>query len=64
MESNLPDPSGQRVIILAGRYAGKEGVCLGRATGGSEWMVSPDSTNEILPMVFDQDFGILVTRDN
>jgi hypothetical protein len=64
MVEKLPDPSGQRVIILAGRYSGQEGVCLGRATGDSQWMVSPDNTNEILPMVFDKDFGILISRKN
>lgn len=63
MVEKLPDPSGQRVIILAGQYAGQEGVCLGSATGSSKWMVSPDGTNEILPMEFDREFGILVTRD-
>lgn len=64
MVEKLPDPSGQRVIILAGRYAGQEGVCLGPVPGGSKWMVSPDSTNEIVAMEFDREFGILVTRDN
>ena len=62
MVEKLPDPSGQRVIILAGRFAGQEGVCLGRATGGSKWMVSPDSTNEIVAMEFDREFGILGIR--
>ncbi len=64
MESSLPDPSGQRVIILAGPYAGNEGVCLGRTEDGSAWMVSPDRTTEIIPMVFDKEFGILVMGDN
>lgn len=64
MVERLPDPSGHRVIILSGRYAGQEGVCLGQATGGSQWMVSPDSTSEILPMEFDRDFGILIAGDN
>jgi hypothetical protein len=64
MENDLPDPSGQRVIILAGTYDGYEGVCLGRAEDGSAWMVSPDGTNEIIKMVFDKDFGILMSRDN
>lgn len=64
MESNLPNPTGQRVIILAGPYAGHEGVCLGRTSDGSGWMVSPDCTNEIIPMVLDREFGILLTRNN
>ena len=64
MEGKLPDPSGHRVIILAGRCAGQEGVCLGPATAGSQWMVSPDGSNEIIAMDFDREFGILVTQDN
>lgn len=64
MENDLPDPTGQRVIILAGRYDGCEGVCLGRAADGSGWMVSPDGTNEIVRMEFDKEFGILLRRDN
>ncbi len=65
MPSNqLPDPNGHRVIILTGSYAGQEGVCLGKSEDGSKWMVSPDSTNDILQMVFDQDFGILINRNN
>ena len=64
MVEKLPDPSGRRVIILDGRYAGQEGVCLGPATGGLKWMVSPDETNGIVAMEFDREFGILVTRDN
>jgi hypothetical protein len=64
MENKLPDPTGQRVIILAGPYDGHEGVCLGRAGDGTGWMVSPDGTNEIIRMEFDKEFGILQTRDN
>lgn len=64
MEGKLPDPSGHRVIILSGGYAGQEGVCLGPATGGSQWMISPDESNEIVAMEFDREFGILVTGDN
>lgn len=64
MNEQLPDPTGRRVIILDGQYAGHEGVCLGKSEDGSKWMVSPDSSNDILPMEFDQDFGILITHDN
>lgn len=60
----LPNPTGQRVIILAGQYLGNEGVCLGRSADGSKWMVSPDNSNEIIPLVFDMEFGILVSMDN
>lgn len=62
MVEKLPDPSGHRVIILSGRYAGQEGVCLGRSSGGSQWMVSPDETDEVIAMEFDKDFGILITN--
>lgn len=65
MPSNqLPDPTGHRVIILHGTFSGHEGVCLGKAPDDSRWMVSPDNSNDILPMVLDQDFGILITNDN
>lgn len=63
MTNQLPDPSGCRVIILEGQYAGQEGVCLGPASEGVKWMVSPDSSNEIVPLIFEEEFGILVVRD-
>ncbi len=62
MVEKLPDPSGKRVIILAGLYVGQEGVCLGPSSSGLHWMVSPDGTNEIIAMEFDRDFGILGIR--
>lgn len=64
MSNRLPDPSGCRVIIVEGEYAGQEGVCLGPASDSTKWMVSPDSTNEIVPLIFEKEFGILVSRDN
>lgn len=60
----LPNPTGQRVIILAGQYLGSEGVCLGRSTDGIRWMISPDNSDEITPLIFDTEFGILVSMDN
>jgi hypothetical protein len=60
----LPNPTGKRVIILVGPYSGTEGVCLGLSADGTKWMVSPDSSNEIIPMVFDTEFGILNLMDN
>ena len=62
MTNQLSDPSGHRVIIIAGTYAGHEGICLGRSAVGTKWMVSPDDSNDILPLIFDQDFGILIER--
>lgn len=62
MINQLPDPSGRRVIILEGQYAGQEGICLGPESDGAKWMVSPDNSNEIVPLAFDDEFGILVAR--
>lgn len=59
-----PDPSGHRVIILAGAYAGHEGVCLGPSTEVAKWMVSPDNSDQVVPLLFDEEFGILVTEGN
>lgn len=60
----LPNPTGQRVIVLAGPYAGNEGVCLGPSDDGAKWMVSPDNTDQIVPLKFESEFGILVVKDN
>lgn len=57
------DPSGHSVIILAGKFAGQEGACLGPVPDGSgRWAVSPDSSNEILSLEFPGEFGIVVNR--
>lgn len=60
----LPDPTGHRVIILAGSYDGKEGICLGQSADGKKWMVSPDETSDIVSLSFDSEFGILISSDN
>ncbi len=31
---------------------------------GTKWMVSPDNSNEIIPLIFDSEFGILDALDN
>lgn len=56
-----PDPSGKIVLITAGMFAGGEGVCLGRApdTKGL-WAVSPVSSDRILNLRFDEEFGVLL----
>ena len=59
-----PDPTGKRVIILAGKHSGEEGVCLGLSADGTKWMVSPDNSNKIIPMIFDSEFGILNSMDH
>lgn len=51
---------GARVLILTGRFKGEEGICLGRASAGDLWAVSPDCSSEILSLAFEKDFGLLV----
>ena len=50
---------GARILITSGAYRGYEGVCLGKSDNGT-WAVSPDGTNEILSLVFEKDFALLV----
>ena len=52
--------SGKRVLILVEPYAGQEGICLGKSHDGIRWAISPDSSNEILQLIFEQEFGILI----
>ena len=49
-----------RVLILTGVWTGHEAVCLGRAADGVRYAVSPDGSDQILQLVFEQDFGLLV----
>jgi hypothetical protein len=51
---------GARVLIRTGEFKGDEGVCLGAATSPGLWAISPDGSNEILSLVFEKDFGLLV----
>ena len=51
---------GARVLILTGQFKGQEGVCLGKGSADNLWAVSPDSTYEVLSLVFEKDFGLLV----
>lgn len=60
MASRAPNLSGCRVLILAEPHAGQEGICLGPADKDGSWFVSPDSSNEILRLEFERDFGLLV----
>jgi hypothetical protein len=50
---------GARVLILTGDFQGHEGVCLGQAADGL-WAISPDDSDEILSLVFEKDFGLVV----
>ena len=51
---------GARVLILTGRFKGEEGVCLGEADQSGLWAISPDDSDQILSLVFEKDFGLLV----
>lgn len=56
-----PDPlDGHRILILAGKHAGEEGICLGRIAGTNRWAVSPDSSTAILELRFEDEFAILL----
>jgi hypothetical protein len=56
-----PDPTGKTVLITGGEFAGEEGVCLGRATGTAGlWSVSAHSSNRIVNLRFDVEFGVLL----
>ena len=48
-----------RVLILSGEFKGEEGICLGQ-DGNDRWAVSPDEGDEILSLLPDRDFGLLV----
>jgi hypothetical protein len=54
------DLEGARVLILSGDFRGKEGICLGRSDPSGKWAISPDNSPEILSLVFEQDFGLLL----
>lgn len=52
--------AGKRVLILVEPYAGQEGICLGRSHDGLRWAISPDSSNDVLNLIFENEFGILI----
>lgn len=51
---------GARILILKGWFAGEEGICLGFTADRKKWAVSPDSSDEIVPMEYEVDFGLLI----
>ena len=51
---------GARVVILAGKHKGEQGVCLGESDRPGLWAISPDDNDEILSLAFEKDFGLLV----
>lgn len=60
MDQKRKDLSGQRILIVAGKHAGQEGVCLGKSAEGDKWAVSPDDASEILELVFEKEFGLVL----
>lgn len=60
MAQRSPNLAGSRVLILIEPLTGEEGICLGPAESDGSWFVSPDSSNEILRLEFERDFGLLV----
>ena len=54
------DLTGCRVLITRGAYQDTEGVCVGKSADGKRWAISPDGTDQILQLVFEKDFGLLV----
>ena len=62
-DKNLPDPTNKSVIILRGEFAGQEGYCLGPSGEAGKYAVTPNSSNGILNLRFDEEFGILINKD-
>jgi hypothetical protein len=58
--NDLPDPTGKPVIILAGEFSGHEGLCLEQLDEPGIFAVSPTTSNRILRLRFDEEFGILI----
>lgn len=58
------DLQGAKILILTGDWAGHEGICLGKAADGIRYAVSPHESDQILQLVLDQDFGLLVDLSN
>jgi hypothetical protein len=50
---------GARVLILSGRFKGEEGICLSRDRN-YRWAISPDASDEILSLILDKEFGLLI----
>ncbi|SUS07211.1 hypothetical protein DF3PB_40008 [uncultured Defluviicoccus sp.] len=55
------DPTGKHVLITCGEFAGEEGVCLGLVPEGNGlWAVSPHSSDRIMNLKFQEEFGIVL----
>jgi len=60
MNKTRKEFSGCRILIVSGKCAGQEGVSLGKSSDENKWGVSPDSSNEILDLAFEKEFGLLL----
>lgn len=55
------DLTGLTVLITGGEFAGHEGVCLGRAPDATDlWAISPHSSERIVNLRFEADFGVII----
>ena len=57
--TNPVDYTAKRVLVLVGKYAGREGVCVGRSSESKRWAISPDGTDDIVQLAFETEFGLL-----
>jgi hypothetical protein len=56
-----PDLSGKTILITAGEFVGEEGVCLGCSLSAQAlWAVSPNSSDRIVNLRFEEEFGLLI----
>ena len=37
-----------------------EGVCVGKSSDGKRWAISPAGTDDIVQLVFEKEFGLLI----
>jgi hypothetical protein len=58
--TNPQSLEGHRILILTGKYAGKEGVCLGLIASSARWSVSPNCSNEVLELCYESEFALLL----
>ena len=54
------DFTNSRVLILSGRYKGREGVCVGKSANSERWAVSPDGSDLILELLFKTEFSLII----
>jgi hypothetical protein len=52
--------AGSRVLITSGEFAGAEGICLGKTEDPSLRAVLPDGFADVIALLFEKDFGLVV----